>query len=230
MQTTSNIQYKIFFSHRRSISIIVSPDKGVVVKAPFRTPVRTIEKFVNEKSDWIKKSLDKFKSLHRLTNSGKYFDGDTLLFMGREHILKLVAAEKYWVRPLAEQFIEVGVNGNSNPLIINAILENWFKMVANKILSVKFREILSKYSSYGFSPTGFRVRKMKSRWGSCSSTGRISLSYDLIKLDEIYSEYVIIHELCHLRHHNHGTGYYKLLAELYPEWKAAREGLKKYIR
>jgi predicted metal-dependent hydrolase len=71
---------------------------------------------------------------------------------------------------------------------------------------------------------------MKKRWGSCSSKGKIAISYDLIRLDEIYAEYVIIHELCHLKHHNHSANYYKLLSEVYPNWKKVKGELKKFIR
>jgi predicted metal-dependent hydrolase len=71
---------------------------------------------------------------------------------------------------------------------------------------------------------------MKSRWGSCSSSGKIALSYDLIRLSKECREYVIIHELCHLRHHNHGKGFYDLLTELYPDWKKTRAEIKRYLR
>jgi predicted metal-dependent hydrolase len=70
---------------------------------------------------------------------------------------------------------------------------------------------------------------MRSRWGSCSKQGKITLSTELIKLPDIFLEYVIIHELCHLKHHNHGKEYYKLLSELFPDWKIVRKGLRDYI-
>jgi hypothetical protein len=70
---------------------------------------------------------------------------------------------------------------------------------------------------------------MKSRWGSCSKKGIITLSTELIKLPDIYIEYVIIHELCHLKHHNHGKEYYNLLSELFPAWKNVRKDLRGYI-
>jgi predicted metal-dependent hydrolase len=70
---------------------------------------------------------------------------------------------------------------------------------------------------------------MKRRWGSCSNKGIITLSTELIKLPDLYLEYVIIHELCHLKHHNHGSGYYKLLSELFPDWKAARKDMRTYF-
>ncbi len=230
MQSTGNIKYKINFSRRRTLSIIVSPDKGVVVKAPNRTPLKMIERFVTEKSDWILKTLNKFNSLVRIDNHAGYSDGDVLLLFGREHRLKLEPSDKYCVRLGNNCTIEAGVNKDHNPLIIRSMLESWFKYVARNKLTIRFREVLVNYRNFGFQPSDFTVRTMKTRWGTCSSKGKIALSYDLVRLDDIYSEYVILHELCHLRHHNHGADFYNLLSEVYPQWKVVREGLKKYIR
>jgi len=230
LQGTDNFQYKVIFSHRRTISIIVSPDKGVVVKAPYRTPAGIIRKFVNEKSGWITKTLKGFNSLERIDSCEGYSDSDTLMLFGRPHKLKLISSDSYSVRLVDGNTIEAAFNRDDNPLIIKAMLESWFKYIAQNKLTFKFREILTRYRKYGFSPSGFIVRKMKKRWGSCSSKGKIAISYDLIRLDEKFSEYVIIHELCHLKHHNHGPGFYTLLAEIYPAWKYRRNELKKFIR
>ena len=110
------------------------------------------------------------------------------------------------------------------------MLEGWFKHIAQDKIRLKFREILVKYSNYGFRPTDLVVRTMKKRWGSCSSKGKIAISYDLVRLDEVYTEYVVLHELCHLKHHDHSANFYKMLSEVYPGWKKVREELKKYIR
>jgi predicted metal-dependent hydrolase len=230
MQSIVDFQYKIAYSRRRTISIVVSPDHGVVVKAPFRTPVRAIDRFVSEKSGWINKTLKNFNSLVRIDNQKGYSDGDSILLFGREHKLKLFQSDDYSVRLGSDDTIEAGFNKDNNPLIIKGMLEGWLKFLAQRRIPNILQEILSKYREYGFSPTGFVVRKMKSRWGSCSSKGKIAISYDLIRLDKIFSEYVIIHELCHLKHHNHGANYYNLLSEVYPDWKNVRGELKKYIR
>jgi predicted metal-dependent hydrolase len=230
MRSTGEFQYRIIFSCRRTISIVVSPDHGVVVKAPFRIPVRAIDRFVNEKSGWIKRTLNNFNSLVRIDNQKGYSDGDSILLFGREHKIKLFQSDDYSVRLGADNTIEAGYNEDNNPLIIKAMFENWLKFIAQNRLPHTLQEILSKYREYSFSPTGFVVRKMKSRWGSCSSKGKIAISYDLIRLDEIFAEYVIIHELCHLKHHNHSANYYKLLSEVCPDWKKVRGQLKHYIR
>ena len=85
---------------------------------------------------------------------------------------------------------------------------------------------LKTHENQMFKPTGLIIRSMKSRWGSCSRKGIITLSTELIKLPDIYIEYVIIHELCHLKHHNHGKEYYNLLSELFPDWKKVRKDLR----
>jgi len=230
MQSTGDFQYKIIFSRRRTISINISPDHGVVVKAPYRTPVGAIRRYVNEKSSWIIKTLKGFDTLQRIDNREGYSDGDTVLLFGREHNLKLIPSNNYSVRLVIDNSIEAGFAKDKNPKIIKAMLESWFKYIAQNKFPGKFREILLKYRDYRFAPAGFIVRTMKKRWGSCSSKGKIAISYDLIRIDDIYAEYVIIHELCHLKHHDHGTNYYKLLSAIYPDWKKVREELKKYIR
>jgi predicted metal-dependent hydrolase len=230
MQNSADFQYKMVFSRRHTISITISPDQGVVVKAPNRTPVRLIDRFVNEKSDWIRKTLLKFNSLVRIDGQKGYLDCDSISLFGREHKLKLISSDKQYVRLVDDSIIEAGYVTDNNALKIKVMLEAWFKSVAQKRFTIIFNEILAKYSNYEFLPSGFVVRKMKSRWGSCSSKGKIAISYDLIRLDDIYGEYVIIHELCHLKHHNHSADYYRLLSEVYPDWKRVRKELTKYVR
>ncbi len=230
MDNYPSFQYKITFSRRRTLSISISPDKGVVIKAPLRTPVRTVERFVHEKSGWIAKTLNGFKSLRRIDKPSGYTDGDSVLLFGRVHKLNLSQSANYSVRLGTNDTIEATYSNDNNPLIIRTLLENWFKLIARDKLTTRFCEILVKYKYYAFAPTGFTVRTMKKRWGSCSSKNRIAISYDLIRLDEIYGEYVIIHELCHLKHHDHSSRFYSLMSEVYPEWKTVREGLKKYLR
>ena len=224
-----DFRYKIMYSRRRTMSIIVSPDKGILVKAPLRTPVRIIDTFINEKTEWIIKTLVSFSSLVNLSDL-TYTDGERLLYKGKEHLLRIIDSDKYYVRHADGSEIEVGTAGRKDPATVYSLLEAWFKLIARKELTERFINILSKYKSHGFMPSSFSVARMKKRWGSCSSKGRIAVSYDLIRLDPVFSEYVIIHELCHLRHHNHGSEFYRFLTELYPEWKRVREELGKYIR
>jgi len=167
--------YRVIFSRRRSISIIVSPHDGVTVRAPYRTPDATIEKYVQNKSGWIKKHVEGFSKLTRIGHEGRLGAEESQMFLRR-------------------------VN-----------------------------EIIFKYQACNFRPGNVVVRPLKTRWGSCTSKGKITINSSLINLDEKILEYVVVHELCHLRHHNHGKEFHKLLGELIPDYKAIRRELGKYL-
>ena len=99
----------------------------------------------------------------------------------KEHTLRLIRGNRYSVKLGRDNTIEVSWSDNNNPLLIREILEGWFSFVARQQLPGEFREVMLKHIDHGLNPTGFKVRKMKTRWGSCSSKGGIALSYDLIR-------------------------------------------------
>lgn len=230
LQMIPGIEYKVVYSRRRTLSIHVYPVQEVIVRAPYSTSLKSIERFINQKTEWIASCLESFKTLVRIDSRNGYSDGDHILLFGESHELRLVPAGKFSVRIIEDRVIEIGHPGNDDPLLIRAILEKWFKIIAVKELTIRFSDALVKYKKYGFSPSGFAVSTMKKRWGSCSSKGKIAISYDLIRLSGIYADYVITHELCHLVHHNHSENYYRLLTEVYPGWKNVRQELRRYLR
>ena len=220
--------YKVIFSGRRSISIIVSPDKGVTVRAPYRTSLKTIERFVGEKTDWIRKHLVNHSDLTRINHNKKYIEGEIHFLRGMEYRLVVTESAKQFVTQ-HDDIIEVGLLSIDNSNKIKVLLAKWYKLKAVEIFREKIEDTCRKYNEYNFNPSGFSVKFMKSRWGSCSSKGKITLNAELIKLDDRFSDYVIIHELCHLKYHNHGKDFYKLLLALVPDYKLIRKELRKFI-
>lgn len=223
--------YKVVYSRRRSIGISVGPDPdpGVTVRAPNRTSLRAIENLVRSKSTWIIKHLENYKSAISINNNKEYNDGTSILFRGKQFQIRIIESRTNSVR-LSEHIFEIGLKTIAEKEKAGLILEKWFKATADEVFRRKSEEILMRFKNYNFSPAEFSVRALKRRWGSCSSRGKITISSELIKLDDIYAEYVIIHELCHLRHHNHGKEFYKLLSEVFPDWKQTRKELRKFIR
>lgn len=223
------IEYKIVYSRRRSIGISVGPDSGVTVRAPYRTSRRTIENLVISKSAWIIKHLENYKSAVRINNHKIYTEGAPVLFRGKEYQIRLIESKTYFVKP-GEDFIEIGLKNIAEREKAGLMLEKWYRIIAEGIFRKKFEEVLLRFRNYSFAPAEFAVRALKRRWGSCTSKGKITISSELVKLDDIYLEYVILHELCHLRHHDHGQKFYKLLSEVFPDWKQRRSELRRYIR
>ena len=221
------IKYNVVFARRRSISIIVRPDKSVTVRAPLRMPLSTIEKFVKSKSSWIKKHIDSDPSIKLSNNGKKYTGGEVHLYLGKEYILRKIVSSDPFVK-LNESSIEVGQIDIADNLRTKYLVESWYIRKALEVLSEKVKEILRKYNEYGFRPTGFVIRPMKTRWGTCTSKAKITLNSELVKLDQIFIEYVIIHELCHLKVPTHGADFYRLLAEIIPDYKSIRKEMRKY--
>jgi predicted metal-dependent hydrolase len=223
------IAYKIVYSRRRSIGISVGPDSGVIVRAPYRTSLKTIENLIVSKSVWINKHLENYKSAVRIANHKIYGDGTTVLFRGKEFQIRIIESKTNTVKQ-SDNIIEIGLRNISDKEKAGLLLEKWFRSIAEDIFREKFEEILVRFRNYNFSPSELTVSALKRRWGSCSSKGKITISSELVKLDDIYLEYVILHELCHLRHQNHGKEFYELLSEVFPDWKKRRSELKKFIR
>jgi predicted metal-dependent hydrolase len=224
-----NIEYEIVYSRRRSIGISVGPDSGVTVRAPYRTSMKTIENLVISKSAWIIKHLENYKSAVRINNHKIYTEGAPVLLRGKEYQIRIIESKTYFVKS-SEDFIEIGLKNTAEKEKAGLMLERWYREIAEGIFRKKFEEVLLRFRNYNFVPAEFAVRALKRRWGSCSSKGKITISSELVKLDDIYLEYVILHELCHLRHHDHGKEFYKLLSEVFPDWKQRRSELRKYIR
>jgi len=221
------IKYKVVFSRRRTISIIVSPAKTVTVRAPLRASLKTINKFVLAHSGWIMKHLNRSPGISLNGNGKKYADGELNLIMGQEFVLRTIESVNFFVR-LNDHVIEVGQKDINDREMTRLLLEKWYIQKAREILSGRMIEILTRYNDFKFSPSGLVIRTLKSRWGSCTSKGKITLNSELVKLDHRLIEYVIIHELCHLKYHNHGIYFYKLLAELVPDYKSIRKELRNY--
>jgi predicted metal-dependent hydrolase len=229
---TGNIQgieFNVIYSRRRTLGISVLPNSSVIVRVPFRTSDKTISRLVQEKASWIIKHRDNYRIQDNKQLNRAYVNGEKYFFRGSELILKIEKSKKSFIK-FHNSTIELGLEKTDDAKAIRKLLYKGYKDEATDKLPVIFNGMIEKYEDQMFKPTGLVIRTMKRRWGSCSTRGKITLSTELIKLPDLYIEYVIVHELCHLRHHNHGAGYYKLLSELFPEWRFVRKELRKYIQ
>ena len=222
------IRYNVILSRRRSISIIVRPDKSVTVRAPLRTSLKSIERFVQLKSAWIQKHLNNNPGIKLANNDKKYVDGEIFLYLGKEYKLQKNVSAEQFVK-LNGELLEVGQEDLTDTSRTRFLLARWYILTARKDLTERLRDILSRNRELRFEPSGLVIRQLKSRWGSCSSKGKITLNSELVKLDPVLIDYVIIHELCHLKHHNHGPDFHRLLGGLIPEYKSLRKDLRKFL-
>lgn len=226
---TEGIEFKVFYSKRRTMGISVLPDSSVNVRVPYLTSFKTITRIVQEKAGWIIKHRDNYKEKEKSYLSRLHVNGETHLFHGKELVLKIEKSVSQYIR-FYDGTIEMGLEKTDDTAAIKRLLYKGYKNEAVKVFPGMLSKAVNDHDNQMFKPAELIIRTMKRRWGSCSNKGIITLSTELIKLPDLYIEYVIIHELCHLKHHNHGAEYYKLLSELFPDWKHVRKEMRKYIQ
>jgi hypothetical protein len=224
-----DIEFKVVYSGRRSIGISVLPDSSVIVRAPYLTSFKTITRIVSDKYGWVLKHRDNYRKLDNSALNRSYTTGELHLFRGNRSILQIEKSIKPYIR-FCDNSIELGIPKTDDNQAIKRLLYRGYKNEAIKLFPELLQKVVKEQENQMFRPVGLVIRTMKRRWGSCSNKGVITLSTELIKLSDMFIEYVIAHELCHLKHHNHGAQYYKLLSEVFPEWKTVRKELRKYIQ
>lgn len=216
------IQIKL--SKRKSMVMQVRSDTVVVIRAPLKYPLRHIENFVCEKKDWIVEKQKSFMEKPHLSKPKKYIDGDIFQFLGKEYTLQVKQGLKKNIS-LSDENITLTTTYPSNTEQNKKLLQDWYKDQAKRVFEERMEicnEIVVQNIDVEF--TGkIKLRRMKSRWGSCSTNGEITLNTNLICADTLCIDYVILHELCHLREHNHSPRFHALMDIVMPKWKPVKK-------
>ncbi len=222
--SSADIPYTIERSRRRTMSILIRRDGKVAVKVPLRTTDAAVESFVKNKEKWISKHVEQIGRGFALQKKS-YTNGEMHPFLGRQLPLRISETGRNSTY-IDEGALHIECKGSWDPSKGEAVLNLLYKKLACNIFSERLAFLLEKFSTYNFKPTGLKVRTTISRWGSCSAKGSITLSTNLVKKREELIDYVILHELCHLYHRNHGPKFYNLLEEICPGYRTIRKELK----
>ena len=225
---SKRINYFLEFAERKTLGITVTPEAEVVVKAPPDSSLKKISERIEKRAHWILKQIDYFNSFKPLTPPRKYFAGETHYYLGKQYRLKLVRARKKKVKLYGRYFYVYTPNIN-NTDIIKKQIDEWYREHAEFKFAIYIDSILKQNDKIKFSFTGFYLRKMNKRWGSCNKNGTITFNSDLIKAPKGCIDYVIVHELCHLRYPNHSNKFYAFQKKLMPNWEIWKERLEKYM-
>lgn len=219
------IDFSLVYSDRKSLGITVTPEMEVLVKAPVDTPVEKVKDKIRKKAPWIIKQQSFFLSFQPKTPSRKYVSGETHLYLGRQYRLNIQIGKEETVK-LKGKFIEVRTNEKSKA---KDLFSDWYLQHAR----IKFNSIalplIDKFQKYKVEPSSIVLRDMPTRWGSCTPKGKIILNPKLIKAPKGCIEYVIIHELCHLIHHDHTQKFIDLLTKEMKDWEKWKMKLEKLL-
>lgn len=220
----TEINYELLVMNRKSLEIAVHPDKSVVVKAPSTSTLEAIEERIKKRARWIKRQIAYSNQFDPRTPERKYVGGESHLYLGRKYRLKIEISDKDKVL-LKNGYFCIETTSNQ-PEHIKRLMDSWYRRRAKMCLSRIFDDCWEDFKKGDLSKPNLKFRKMDKRWGSLSGKGQLTLNVNLIQTPEECIEYVVIHELCHLIHHNHGTAFYKLLDRTMPDWMKRKHKLE----
>ena len=216
------INCEIVRSQRRTVAIQIHPDRRIELKVPLLYNINEVEPFLLKHHRWIFKRLD--APVAPKTEPKRFVDGELHYFLGKQYPIKIIITSENTV-VFQDDTIVIYAKYDL-PELIEVLLEKWYFTQARAVFQKISIPLTKQMAKYNVAPKSFTIKKMKTRWGSCSSKGSVNLNLDLIKLPEGCIKAVILHELCHLVHMNHSKEFYALMTAEMPDWKIWDKQLK----
>lgn len=209
---------KIIRSNRKSLALIVETDGSLVVRAPRRLPREVIDAFVAEKQAWIQQKQAQV-ARQQARCKRRFEAGGEFLWLGEAYPLQLSTRRS----PSLE--LKDGIFSLRQPDLpqAQAIFERWYKKQARLYLAERLATLAQ---TFGLRYQVMRLSGARTRWGSCSAKGTISLNWRLVMAPPAIIDYVIIHELAHLVEKNHSPRYWAVVEKMLPDYRARRKWLK----
>jgi predicted metal-dependent hydrolase len=221
------VHYVLRRSARRSHGFMISDD-GLHVTSPRRAPMDDIERAIRAKQGWILAKL--FERAERRTMREQrapveWVDGTRLPYLGGEIVLRLQdAARSHCTFDAESRELRLGVTPGLEEWQIRERAKLWFQDEARRM----FRERLDLYAPrVGVSYNAFALSSAGTRWGSCTVAGNIRLNWKLIHYPLALLDYVVVHELAHLREMNHSPAFWAVVGEVFPDYDGAKAALRK---
>jgi predicted metal-dependent hydrolase len=212
-------------SNRRTLSISVEPDQRVVVTAPAAASEEKVAAVVRRRAQWIRRQQRAFDDLPPPANARQWIAGETHRYLGRQYRLRIDKGAGPAVR-LSGSYFLVTAACLDEPDGIRIAMDRWYRYHAEVLLNERVNRALKSttWLNNVKAPT-VSVRRMTRRWGSTTRSNRIYFNLDLVKAPLACIEYVVMHELVHLRVPHHGPAYWRLLSRCMPDWQCWRERL-----
>lgn len=211
-------------AYQRSLNLTVRPDGVVRVTCGRRVPQAEVKRFVRESEPFILKRMLEIEKHRRQYPQPKFLSGESLLIHGVPHTLEIIWTwtDRTKVK-LRHQQIEMLAPLHSTRSVRQAAFYGFCRREARRIFNERV-EVLGL--QMGLIPKSISVRGQRTRWGSCTSHGEISLNWKLLAAPRWVLDYVVVHELAHIQHMNHSQAFWHLVGQHHGDWQAARRWLK----
>lgn len=209
-----DVYYYIVEKKKKNISIKINKDGELIIYSPIGISCSYIQNLLLEKQEWIIKNIDNIKNNY-------YNNNNKVVFLGNEYIKKVELSniDKIYIDKNSIYIKSKVIDEN----YINKIIKEWYINQADIVLNSRVKELSKKNNLI---PSKIIIKDQKSRWGSCNSKKEIRLNWRLILMPYDIIDYIIVHELCHLKQMNHSKAFWCLVEGIIPNFKDAEKWLK----
>lgn len=226
------LAYEFQRASRRTIGLSVGP-QGLSVRAPHWTPLAEVDALLLRKADWVLAKLRQLEQASRLAPAPtEWRQGSVLPCLGRSLVLELDSQSAADLEPdseglaaaLAGGRLRLALARDASAERVRALAQAWLMCAAQQV----FLERLEHFAPR----LGVRYRSLKlssavTRWGSASANGSLRLNWRLVHLELELIDYVVVHELSHLREMNHGPEFWRVVASVMPDYEPRRQRLRR---
>ena len=219
----SNISVEVIRKNIKNMHLsVLPPDGRVRVSAPTQLTDEAITMFVRTKLGWIKKQQEKFQQQPRQSER-QYVSGETLYVWGKQYFLQVEYSYKGNALTLSGDKAILTVRKESSPKQRGSFVNEWYR----SLLKQEVAKYLPKWEkTTGLYCSSWQSKYMTTKWGTCNPTSKkIWLNLQLAKKPIECLEYVILHELAHLKVHNHGPEFTAILDQYMPYWREHKRRL-----
>lgn len=223
----------ILYTHRvsaraRAVRLVIRPERGLEVVTPHATSRSRVEQVLRDKAHWITTTLERVARETAAAAPPPLVSGMWLPLAGERVTLSIsigAPVGRFRVRLVSETLHVTAADTQQETL--RAALEAWYRRHARTV----FAERLALWNAhYGFPYGRVAIKEQKSRWGSCSRQGNLNFNWRLLLAPAPVLDYVVIHELCHLKELNHSPRFWQLVALACPDHAAQRGWLRRHGR
>lgn len=213
-------------ARRRTVGIAVEPDRRVVVTAPRSATRERVAALVTRRVRWIRRQWNRIAALPPASLPRQWVAGETHRYLGRQYRLMLQKGTPEGVKLQGAYFV-TSLSDPHDANRVRQLLEGWYRKRAEALLPTRIERALASTTWLDVDPPSIRVGVLHARWGSTSRAGRITFNVELIKAPLACVDYVVSHELVHLRIPNHSPAFWRTLGRVMPDWKRWRERLER---
>lgn len=209
-----NMEYKLIRSSRKTVALKIDSTGTIIVLAPKKCSIQYINNFVLEKENWIKKT--QVLVAEKNNKLQQYYSLNKIYFLGQEQ--QIIDMGSHYL--IGENYIKHTKASNKQKVIKDFYIKQARQYIFNRVASIA-KCLNLQYNN-------IEIISARKKWGSCNNLGELKFNFRLIMLPEALIDYVICHELCHLKHLNHGKEFWSMLENIGYKKVATKQAFKEY--